>query len=921
MPTGPFLETKFFAPRWRPSLVPRPRLLERLERGVQSKLTLISAPAGFGKTTLLAEWISEAPDARPIAWLSLDQRDAPPSNFWLYLIAALQRVEPEVGAAALALLESPAPPLVESVLTGVLNEVGAATAEIVLVLDDYHLVESREIHEGMTFLLEHLPPNLHLVITGRADPPLPLARLRGRGEMSELRAADLRFTAEEGATFLNEAMGLALSAADIALLDARTEGWIAGLQLAALSMQGRNDVAGFVAAFSGDDRYIVDYLVEEVLDRQPAHLRQFLLQTSILERLNGPLCDAVTGTAGARATLEGLERGNLFVVPLDDRREWYRYQHLFADVLQAHLREEQPDEIPELHRRASRWFEAHDVAASAIDHARAAGDSEGVARLLAASYEEFARRGNYGSLMGWLAALPEEMLRQRPRLALIYARSAIASQNTNEMPRRLTGWAEAALRGIQDRGGLDPADDIGGTFVGPDGVDILRGELLALTLMHSARSLPAEQVAEMAREARALLPAGSREHLRGTLHVISAGTREAVGDFAAAEASFDRIVAEARESKNPTLLVGTLNHRGQMSVTQGRLEEAQRIFDEALQAGRDVSTEMNWLVCSPHTSLGEIYLERNDLARAREHVVAAIDVASASPGRSYVLYAWAAAAQVFQAAGEYEAGLAQLRRAEAFVHGSKRDRFASFLASVQLDFHLRSGNLETAGAIVRARHLAAGDVPRPDNELELLAFARYLLAVEDPASAQPLLAKLVSLARDAGRMQQEIRALVPQALACEGLGDRATALESLGRATRLAERGGYVRTFTAEAGSAPLLHALVATAARGSGTIEAGSPTYLRALLDGTDSSHGGVTPQTGAPSANSVASPLAEPLTTRELEILQLVASGMRNQEIADHLVISLPTVKRHIANVYGKLGVSHRTEAVALANDLALL
>src|SRR6266702_5756581 len=376
---GPLLETKLHVPRWRRNLVARRSLSERLSRGTESALTLVSAPAGFGKTTLLAEWLAvAAADGRSVAWLSLDQRDNDPALFWTYLVAALKAAAP--GAGALSLLQPPQPPS-EAALVTLLNDLGAISNEVVLVLDDYHVIDARDVQDGMAFLLEHLPPRIHLVIGSRADPALPLARLRGRGELVEIRAADLRFTPGEAAAYLNGVMGLVLTAADVAALEGRTEGWIAALQLAALSLQGREDTAAFIDGFAGDDRYIVDFLAEEVLQRQPEHVQHFLLQTSILDRLSGPLCDAVTGQAGGKAKLAALERANLFLVPLDDRRRWYRYHQLFADVLQAHLLDEQADNVAVLHSRASGWFERNGEPAEAIRHALAAEDFEGAANL------------------------------------------------------------------------------------------------------------------------------------------------------------------------------------------------------------------------------------------------------------------------------------------------------------------------------------------------------------------------------------------------------------------------------------------------------------------------------------------------------------------------------------------------------------
>ena len=379
---GPLLETKLHIPRRRRGLTARPRLMQRLNLVPESALTLVSAPAGFGKTTLLAEWLAAAPaDKYPAAWLSLDQRDNDPGVFWPYLVAAFDRAAPGVAASARSLLQSPQPPI-EAVLDTLLNDLDTIPNDVVLVLDDYHVIEAREVQDGMAYLLEHLPPQVHLVLACRADPALPLARLRGRGELVEIRAADLRFTPDEAAAYLNGVMGLELTASDVAALETRTEGWITAIQLAALSMQGRDDITGFIAGFAGDDRYIVDYLVEEVLQRQPEHLRNFLLQTSILSRLTGSLCDAVTGQNGGKAMLEAIERGNLFLVPLDDRRHWYRYHHLFADVLRARLLDEQPDDVPELHRRASDWYEQNGDPSEAIRHAMAGNDFDRAADLI-----------------------------------------------------------------------------------------------------------------------------------------------------------------------------------------------------------------------------------------------------------------------------------------------------------------------------------------------------------------------------------------------------------------------------------------------------------------------------------------------------------------------------------------------------------
>src|SRR5580692_2552688 len=443
---GPLLETKLHVPRWRRNLVARPRLSDRLSRGAESALTVVSAPAGFGKTTLLAEWLAvAAADGRSVAWLSLDQRDNDPALFWTYLVAALNKGAPAGGAGALARLQPPRPPN-EAGLVALLNDLDAISNDVVLVLDDYHVIDARDVQDGMAFLLEHLPPQIHLVIASRADPPLPLARLRGCGELVEIRAADLRFTPNEAAAYLNEVMGLVLTAPDVAALEERTEGWIAALQLAALSMQGREDTTAYIDGFAGDDRYIVDYLAEEVLQRQPEHVQHFLLRTSILDRLSGSLCDAVTGQDGGKAKLTALERGNLFLVPLDDRRQWYRYHQLFADVLHARLLDEQPDDVPDLHRRASAWHEQNDEPSEAIRHALAAQDFERAADLVELAIPAMRRSRQETAVLGWLELLPDEVVRVRPVLSVGFAGALLAGGEYEGVEARLRDaerWLDA----------------------------------------------------------------------------------------------------------------------------------------------------------------------------------------------------------------------------------------------------------------------------------------------------------------------------------------------------------------------------------------------------------------------------------------------------------------------------------------------
>src|SRR6266705_452055 len=447
MPT-PILATKLYIPRLRPNVVSRPRLLDRLNEALHRNLTLISAPAGFGKTTLVSEWVEGI--ERPTAWLSLDEGENDPARFLAYLVAALQTITANIGEGVLGMLQSSQPPPTEAILTALLNEITTLPDHFVLVLDDYHVLDAKSVDIALTYLVEHLPPQMHLVIATREDPQLPLARLRARSHLTEVRAADLRFTASEAAAFLNQVMGLNLSAADIAALEDHTEGWIAGLQLAALALQGHQDVPGFIRTFAGDHRYIVDYLVEEVLQHQPEPVRSFLLQTSILDRLNGPLCNAVTGQEEGNARLEALERGNFFVVPLDDKRHWYRYHHLFAEVLSVHLMAEQPHQVATLHRRASEWYEHNGSTTNAIRHAMAAEDFERAADLVELAVPAMLRSRQEATLLGWLKALPDELVHVRPVLSAGYAGALLVSGELEGVEARLRG-AERWLDTTADR--------------------------------------------------------------------------------------------------------------------------------------------------------------------------------------------------------------------------------------------------------------------------------------------------------------------------------------------------------------------------------------------------------------------------------------------------------------------------------------
>ncbi|MDQ3811721.1 MAG: tetratricopeptide repeat protein, partial [Chloroflexota bacterium] len=665
----PLLETKLYVPRRQRGLVARPRLTERLNRGAEAKLTLVSAPAGFGKTTLLAEWLAgPAPHERSVAWLSLDQSDSDPASFWTYVIAALQKVAAGVGARALSLMQSARPPPIETVLATVLNELTAIPKDVVLVLDDYHLVDAHEVQTGMAFLLDHLPPRMRVVIASRADPPLPLARLRARGELVEVRAAGLRFTADEAAAFLDAVMGVQLAAHDVAALEARTEGWIAGLQLAALSMQGRDDVAGFIRAFTGDDRYIVDYLVEEVLQRQSEDVRSFLLQTSILQRLTAPLCDAVTGQESGKAMLEALERGNLFVVPLDHNRRWYCYHQLFADVLRARSMEERPDRVPVLHGRASEWYERNDQPSEAIRHALAAGDFGRAAGLVELVARAMVRSNQSARLREWLRQLPDDLVRARPVLSTYYAFAIVGMGEMVAAEARLRDaerWLEGAVLGSDTRG----APPLGMMVADQQELRWLPGTI-ALARSFRAQALgDTAGAVEQARRALDLL--SDNDHVwRGGAALLLALAHWARGDLEAAQQLHVAGMASLEKAGDITLAISAAYDGADLRKARGRLAEARRIYERALQLAMQQGDPALPGIADLHLGLSELHCEQGDLDAATRHLQRGEELSKHAALRETPYRRCIAGARLRQAQGDLDGALVLLDEAERlYVRG------------------------------------------------------------------------------------------------------------------------------------------------------------------------------------------------------------------------------------------------------------
>jgi LuxR family maltose regulon positive regulatory protein len=904
---SPLLETKLHVPRPRRGLVRRPRLHERLSRAAEAELTLVSAPAGFGKTTLLTEWLATAAaDGWSAAWLSLDQRDNDPVLFWTYLVAALKSAAPGIGDGALSLLQSPQPPI-EAVLATVLNDLSAIPDEVVLVLDDYHVIEARDVQDGVAFLLEHLPPQVHLVIAGRADPALPLARLRGRGQLVEIRAADLRFTPDEAAAYLNGAMGLTLTADDVAALERRTEGWIAALQLAALSMQRRDDIATFIAGFAGDDRYIVDYLVDEVLDRQPQAVHQFLLQTSIVDRLSGPLCDAVTSRDGSQAMLAALERANLFLVPLDDRRRWYRYHHLFADVLQAHLHSEQPQLVQELHRRASDWYEKNGEAAEAIRHALAGADFERAADLVELAIPATHRYRQEVTLRRWLEALPDEVIRVRPVLSNAYAGSLLVRGEVEGVESRLQDverWLEPTTGG-----GQEPRSRSPGMVVVDEHAFRALPALIAVHRAGQARIL-GDVAGTMAHARRALDLVGKDDHLeRGGAAALLGLVHWTNGELETAHRWYADGMASLSKIGYVSDVIGGAITLADIRIAQGRLREAMSSYQRGLQLAHEHGPPLLRGAADMHVGMSQLCYERNDLETAEQHLLSSKELGEHA-GLPKNRYRWRVArARIQSAKGELGGAVDLLNEAER-LYVSDFSPDVRPISALRARMWIRQGSLGEAIGWAADQGLSADDELSYLREFEHLTLAELLLAryatdrVESFISdTTRLLARLLRAAEEGTRTGSVIEILVLQALAHQAQGDMRAALEFLQRALTLAEPEGYIRTFVDEG---PPMASLLKAASK-----QAIAPSYVRRLLAATQTTE----------DRRPVGQGLIEPLSDRELDVLRLLGTDLDGPDIARQLVVSLNTVRTHTRNIYAKLGVNSRRAAVRRAQELTLL
>jgi len=909
---GPLLETKFHFPRGPETPIIRSRVSDLLGRRGGAAVVVVSAPAGSGKTTAVVEWIASLPaDGSVVAWLSLDERDKDPVTFWTYVIAAFQRaLDDRVGAASSLLLDSSRAPI-DTVVTTLLNELMAAgargdfTGDVVLVLDDYHVITAPEIHQSVASLVERLPPGVRVVISSRVDPPLPLGRMRAGGRLVEIRVDDLRFTPYETAAYLDRAVDATLSPAQLASLSERTEGWAAALQLAALSMQGRDDVAAFVAEFAGDDRYIVDYLAEEVLDRQTDDVRDFLLRTSILDRLSGPLCDAVTGQRGGRASLEQLERANMFVVPLDDRRRWYRYHHLFADVLRAHLYDEDPDTTTELHGRASAWFASNGEMTEAIRHSLAAGDPERAADLVEAAIPAWRRDREESTLRTWLHQLPAEVTRMRPLLIVAKVLAPAANSGFEDDTDARLDEAERLV-------GLAAADP----FTSEHGVIV--GDRAQLD------RLPA--TIEMCRAAYALSRGdldGTRLHGRRALdiapeddHLERAAAAALVGLAAWSAGDIDAACEGYTESIAGLLRAGHASDALGCSVTladlrlaQGRLRQAKEVYTDGLALGMSRSEGPLRGTADMHVGLSDVLREMGDLDGAREHLRHSAELGDRCGLAQYPYRSLLVTARLLAAESDIAGARALLDDAES-VYTTDFSPSIRPIPAVRAGMLADHGDPNEARAWIRERELTPDDDLTYIGEFEHVTLARVLLAQfragQSPTSivdAIRLLERIATEADAAGRNGDLLQVLVLLALADDARIDREAALSHLARAMTLAEPEGYVAVILeARPWIEPLLRDLAETGP---------SATYTRRILDTpTPLTEPRITPQ-----------PLIDPLSERELDVLRLLTSELTGPEIAGELMVSVNTMRTHTKSIYSKLGVNSRRAAVRRAEELQLL
>jgi len=840
--------------------------------------------------------------------VSLDEGDNDPTRFLSYLVTALRRIGKEgFGESVLAALRSPEPPRIEAVLGAFINELANLLGEVTIILDDYHVIDSENVHRIVAFLLERLPESAHLMISGRVDPLLPLARLRARGQMTELHASDLRFTPEETVAFLKDVMGLDLSADDFSALEGITEGWIAALQLAALSMRERKDVSAFIRSFSGSHRDVFDFLAEEVLERQPEGVQTFLLETSILDSLSGLLCDALTGRNDGQRMLERLEKENLLVVPLDDNRVWYRYHHLFADFLCSRLERERPERLALLHLPASEWYEENALVAAAVRHALSAGDHERVARLMERGVgQTWWYHGEVVTLLGWLRKLPKEAMLHRPLLLVWYA-AALMLVGRFEGVESLLREAEGVIgvagegQGEESRLGAKKAD--------PQHV---LATAAAVRSLHARIQGDPRDAIEQARRALALLPEDSLDP-RPFAALCLAEAYRAADDLEAANTTFAEAAELGRAAGHDYIALTAMGSLAYLRMAQGRLREAEETLRQALRFAAERGAELLPAVGRVRIGMGELLYERDDLDASERELALGTELVERAGELEILVRGQVGLSRARRPRGDTEGTHKLAHEVErlALDSGAPQAILSATLWKARL--HLMRGELQAAASdLERASNV--GDAPRSTRESERISLARLLIAREDHDEALQLLDHVRETAEAADRRGSVIEILTLKALALRAKDEKTRAIGIMGQALALGQPEGYVRTFVDEGPAMGiLLSETVEAWERGLRDPANKLPMhYLRKLTAVLERDASGATlPAVGLP----------EPLSERELEVLQLIAAGKPNRRIAAELFVSVGTVKTHINNANRKLDAHSRTQALARARELNLI
>jgi LuxR family maltose regulon positive regulatory protein len=902
------LTTKLFVPRTPAGFVFRPRLVEQLDEGSARELVLVCAPAGFGKTALLADWSQRR--KRPVAWLSLDAADNDPVRFWRHVAAALDEVRPGVAERVGPLLARPAPTSFDGFVSALINELVGHPDPVFLVLDDYHLIEAESVHASLLFLLEHVPPGLHLVLASRADPPLPLARLRGRGKLAELRTFELRFTDAEAAALLREAVGHDLGDDTVTVLAARTEGWAAGLQLAALSLQGQSDVTQFVATFSGSHRYILDYLTTEVLERQPEPVRAFLLDTSVLDRLCSELCDAVTGRTDSQSMLEVIERANLFLVPLDAVRGWWRYHHLFADLLRTRLRMQQPHRVPVLHRNAGAWCEEHGLADEAFRHALGAEDARWAAHLIEQNADALHLRSEGATLKRWLAALPAEVAESLPRLCLVQARLALLTGRVEQVEDLLDA-AETRASAAADEPYEPSVGRAASVYTNvPAMVAASRAFLAELRGDADTTTAFASRSLALLDEGDWMLESLARGHL-----AIADWLR---GRLLEAERGFVACVSGWRAAGESALVAWGCHHIGQIQRAQGRPDAALDTYGQAFELATPPERPALPAAGAARVGMAEIAYLQGQLDGALRYVKEGIPLCRRLTYNQPLANGLATLAWIHHANGDAAGALDAIAEAEQIAPSSQVAELLNPVPANHARLLLAQGDVAAATRWTEEHGLAVDDAPSYPREPAYLVLARVLIAGGAADRALSLLARLRDDAAARPGSLVEIHAL--RALALSSLGDQALAVVALAEALTLACSQGYIRVFVDEGSTMGTLHGRLLAMRPDQRALIGDVPVdYLARLARAFDVDAARRDP--AGKKSPAIASGLVPALSDRELEVLRLLAAGKRNQEIADELYVTRDTVKKHITHILDKLGAATRIQAAARARELGLL